>query len=105
MADEGLGIRLGGVVGHHALAGHDLAVEVVDLGVQSGHAGVVPLVLGNFVIQVHAGQIELADHVLQGLVFIVGLAGRGQGQITLVGLKSGSGFLEKVDHVHGSSPF
>ena len=75
------------VVGSHALVAHDLAVEVVDLLVQLGDAGVVALALADLVVQVHAGQVELADQVLQVLVVVVCLAGLVQCQVTGVGLQ------------------
>ena len=61
---------------------YDLAVEAVHLLVQFSDAGVIALVLADLVVQVHAGQIELADQVLQFLILVVCLAGLIQSQVT-----------------------
>ena len=100
---EVLAVALGLVVGHHALVGHDLAVEVVHLLVQLGDACIAALGLADLVVQVHPGQIELADEVLQLLVLIVHLAGLIHGQIAGVGLKCHRGTLEEVDAIHCNS--
>ena len=59
MADHRLALGLGSVVADHALACHDLAVQVVDALVQLCHAGGVGLGLGALVVQVKAGEVEL----------------------------------------------
>ena len=39
--------------------------------VQFGDAGIVALALADLIVQIHAGEIELADQVLQLFVLIV----------------------------------
>ena len=50
-------------------------VKAVHLLVQLSDAGVVALVLADLIVQIHAGQIELADQVLKLLILIICLAG------------------------------
>ena len=52
------------VVSSHTLVSHDLAVQVVDLGVQLGDALITALALADLVVQIHAGQIEGIQRVL-----------------------------------------
>ena len=100
MADQGLALGLGGVVAHHAFTGHDLAVQVVDTLVQLGHTGSVGFGLGALVVQVQAGEVELADHVLQLLVRVILAAGGVQFQVADVSLQSSCGFLKKINAIH-----
>ena len=100
MADHCLALGLGGVVADHALAGHDLAVQVVDALVQLGHAGCIGLGLGTLIVQVEAGEVELTDHVLQFLVHVVLTAGSVQLQVAGVSLQGSGGFLEKINAIH-----
>src|SRR5699024_2570126 len=100
IVDEGFALPIGLVVGDHPLVVHHLAVEGVHLLVQLGDAGVVALRFADLIVQVHPGQVELADHVLQFFVAVVHLAGLVQGQIAAVGLERHGGALEKVDAIH-----
>ena len=49
---EGLAVALCLVVGHHAVIGHDHAVEVVHLLVQLGDTLIAALALSDLVVQV-----------------------------------------------------
>jgi len=100
VADHCLALGLGGVVADHALAGHDLAVQVVDALVQLGHAGGIGLGLGTLIVQIEAGEVELTDHVLQLLVHVVLTAGSVQLQVAGVSLQGSGGFLEKINAIH-----
>ena len=100
MADHGLALRLGGIVADHALAGHDLAVQVVDALVQLGYAGGIGLGLGTLIVQIEAGEVELTDHVLQLLVHVVLTAGSVQLQVAGVGLQGSGGFFKQINAIH-----
>ena len=100
MADHLLALFLGRIVADHALAGHDLAVQVVDALVQLGHAGGVGLGLGALVVQVQAGQVELTNKVLQFFVAVVLAAGSVQLQVAGVGLQGSGGFFKQINAIH-----
>ena len=105
VADERFALALGGVVAHHALAGHDLGVQVVDTLVELGRAGGVRFLLGRLVVEVEPREVELPDQALQFLVGVIFPAGSVQFQITGVGLHRGSSFFEKIHTPHGTVPF
>ena len=100
MADERFALALGGVVAHHALAGHDLGVQVVDALVELGRAGGVRFLLGRLVVEVEPREVELPDQVLQFFVHIVLAARRVQLQVAGVSLQRDGGFFEKIDAIH-----
>ena len=100
VADHCLALGLGGVVADHALAGHDLAVQVVDALVQLGHAGGIGLGLGTLIVQVEAGEVELTNQVLQLFVVVVLAAGGVQLEIAGVSLLGGSSFFKQINAIH-----
>ena len=63
------------VILDQARKANDKDEELQNLLVQLSDAGIVALVLADLVVQIHAGQIELADQVLQLLILIVCLWG------------------------------
>ena len=95
-----LAVTLGLVVSHHAFVAHDLAVQAVHLLVQLGDAGIVALALADLVVQIHAGEVELADQVLQLFVLIVCLAGLIQNEVAAIGLQRNGCALEKINAIH-----
>ena len=100
VVDQVLAVALCLIVSSHTLVSHDLAIQVVDLGVQLGDALITALVLADLVVQIHAGQIELSDEILQFLILVVCLAGLIQSQVTGVSLQCHGGALEQIDAIH-----
>ena len=100
VADHRLALFLGGVVAHHTLTCHDLAVQRIDALVQLCHAGGVGFGLGALVVQVQTGKVKLADQILQ-LGVVVVFAARGvQLKITGVGLQGSGGLFKKINAIH-----
>ena len=91
VVNQVLAVALCLIVSSHTLVSHDLAIQVVDLGVQLGDALITALVLADLVVQIHAGQIELPDEILQLLILVVCLAGLIQSQVTGVSLQCHGG--------------
>src|SRR5699024_3414012 len=72
IADHGFTLCLGSGVTYHALAGHDLAVPIIDALVQFRNARSISFSLAPLIVEIQTGQIEFPDHVLQFLVGVIG---------------------------------
>ena len=93
-------IRFGLVVGLHAFVLHDVAVQFGDFLVQRiDLLLILAFRLGQLAVQIDAGKIEVADEILQSLIFVVALLRLHQGNIFHFLLKLRGSLLKHRDRV------